>query len=166
MKRRLNYTTFYIIWTLIFTLIPLFISRTEKLSFVDIIIAFILSAIISIPVTNNFFKILNRQALKDEDIKLDLLPEEKLVLKANASLKRNMFFLGGVLFLTNKRILFVGTELFSRNKKLFSLTLNHIVECKLINENRIMINDNLGQKKTLIVDEASIFLSELNNSLQ
>ena len=166
MKRRRSHITFYIVWTLVFTLIPLFASRTEKLSFVDILIAFILSAIISIPVTNNFFKVLNRQALKGENVKLDLLPEEKLVLKASASLKRNMISLGGVLSLTDKRILFVGTEFFSRNKKLFSLTLNQIIGCKLINKNRIMIKDNLGQKNTLIVDKAPDFLSELNNFLQ
>ena len=166
MKRRRSHIIFYIIWTLVFTLIPLFASRTEKLSFVDILIAFILSAIISIPVTNNFFKVLNRQALKGENVKLDLLPEEKLVLKASASLKRNMISLGGVLSLTDKRILFVGTEFFSRNKKLFSLTLNQIIGCKLINKNRIMIKDNLGQKNTLIVDKAPDFLSELNNFLQ
>lgn len=111
-NRPVNRITFYIVWTLVFTVIPIFSSRTEKLSFVDILIAFILSVIISIPVTNNFFKMLDRQALKGENTKLDLSAEEKLVLKASASLKRNMISLGGVLFLTNKHVQFVGTECF------------------------------------------------------
>lgn len=160
-NRPVNRITFYIVWTLVFTVIPIFSSRTEKLSFVDILIAFILSAIISIPVVNSFFKMLDRQALKGENTKLDLSAEEKLVLKASASLKRNMISLGGVLFLTNKHVQFVGTEFFSRNKKLFSLTLNQIAECELVKENRIMIKDNSEQKHTLAVDGASDFLSEL-----
>lgn len=52
-------------------------------------------------------------------------------------------------------------SVFSRNKKLFSLTLNQIAECELVKENRIMIKDNSGQKHTLAVDGASDFLSEL-----
>ncbi len=160
-NRPVNRITFYIAWTLVFTVIAISTSRLEELSFMHILIAYALSAIIGIPIVNSFFKSLNRQSLKGENVKLDLLPEEKLVLKASASLKRNMISLGGVLFLTNKHVQFVGTEFFSRNKKLFSLTLNQIAECELVKENRIMIKDNSGQKHTLFVEEASDFLSEL-----
>lgn len=160
-NRPVSRITFYIAWTLVFTVIAISTSRLEELSFMHILIAYALSAIIGIPIVNSFFKMLDRQAMKGENVKLDLLPEEELILKASASLKRSIILLGGVLFLTDNRILFIGSEFFNRNKKLFSLTLNQIAECELVKENRIMIKDNSGQKHTLAVNGASGFLSEL-----
>lgn len=104
-----KYVLFYLGWTVVFTIIPITVARPEKLTLVLIFVAFIISAILSVPATYYFFKELNRRTAKN-NVRFDLLPEEKLILRTNANLKRNMVLLGGVLFLTDKHILFIGTD--------------------------------------------------------
>lgn len=156
---------FYLSWTIVFTIIPIIVVRQEKLTWGMIILAFILSAILSIPATYFFFKVLNKQTGRRMDISFDLLSEEKLIIKTNANLKRNIVLLDGFLFLTDKRILFLGTEFFDRNKMLMCLSLNIISDYEHINGSQLIIRDNFGKKYILLLNGGSKFLLELSNIL-
>lgn len=161
-----KYVLFYLGWTVVFTIIPIAVSRPEKLTLGLIFVAFIISAILSVPATYYFFKELNRRTAKNNNVRFDLLPEEKLILRTNANLKRNMVLLGGVLFLTDKHILFIGTDFFYRNKKLLFLSLDEVAEYDNIDDKRLIITENSGKKNTLILDGVSGFLSELSKILK
>jgi hypothetical protein len=70
------FVLFYLSWTIVFTIIPTIVVRQEKLTWGMIILAFIFSAVLSIPATYFFFKVLNRQTGRRMDISFDLLSEE------------------------------------------------------------------------------------------
>lgn len=157
---------FYLSWTICFAIIPIVIIRPEKLTLGLIISAVIISAIISIPATSFFFKSLNEKTAKSEDINFDLLPEEKIIFKTNANLKNNFVMLGGILFLTNKQIIFIGAEFFDQNKTLMYLPLNVITVYECINNNQLTIKADSGKKYIFVLKKASEFHSELSNVLK
>jgi hypothetical protein len=72
--------------------------------------------------------------------------------------------LDGFLFLTDKRILFLGTEFFDRNKMLMCLSLSIISDHEYVND-RLIIRDNFGKKYILLLNGDSKFLIELSNIL-
>lgn len=91
-KLHRKYIVLYFIWTIVFTIIPIAIVQPEKLTLRIIFIAFIISAMLSIPAIYYFLKALNRRAVKSGDIHFDLLPDERLILKTNAKLKKALFY--------------------------------------------------------------------------
>lgn len=157
---------FYLSWTICFAIIPIVIVRPEKLTLGLIISAVIISAIISIPATSFFLKTLNEKTDISEDINFDLLPEEKIIFKTNANLKKKIVMLGGILFLTNKHIIFIGAEFFDQNKALMYLPLNVITGYEYVNNNQLTIKADFGKKHIFVLEKASEFHSALSNVLK
>lgn len=89
-KIPLTNVLFYLSWTIVFTIIPLVVVRPEKLTPGIIILAVVISAILSIPATKYFLKALNRKAIENLDIHLDLLPEEKIIQKTDGNMKKGI----------------------------------------------------------------------------
>lgn len=137
-----KYVFFYLIWTFSFTAVYVIVSKPEKLTWSIIIIAVVISAILSIPAMRYFFKLLKKQEEKNGKIDIIFLPEETLALKMNASLKSKIINQGGVLFLTNKRILFIGGEFFNKNKTLLNLDLNNAVNMEREGLHKVRIRNN------------------------
>lgn len=148
-----------------FTIIPMAVIQPEKITLGIIFFSLIISAILSIPVTYYFYKVLNRKIVKSDDIPFDLLTDEKIILKNNASMKKGILMLGGSLYLTDKRILFIGTEFFDRNKKLMNIHLTRISEHTTYN-NQLKIKDDSSGKFLILANVTSEFHSKLSNALK
>lgn len=154
---------FYLIWTILFTIIPIMVNRPENLIWEMLLVAIISSAILSVPATYFFFRILNKQIHNRETASFDYLFDEEIIMKINANLKRDGILLDGILFLTEKRILFIGTEFFDQNKVLIDLLFNMIVKYEYIDNSRLIIRDNLGKKHVLVLNSGSGFLEKLSD---
>ncbi len=161
----IKYILFYLSWTIAFAIIPLMVVRLERVTPGIIILAIVISAILSIPATYSFLKVLNKKNVENNDINLDLFPDEKIILKNNASMKKGILMFGGTLYLTDKRILFIGTEFFDRNKKLMNIHLNRISEHTTYN-NQLKIKDDSSKKFLILANVTSEFHSKLSNALK
>jgi hypothetical protein len=159
-----RHVLFYLSWAIAFAIIPIVVARPEKLTFGMIFFAVIISALVSIPATSFFFKSVKRKTRKSEDIHFDLLPEEKVIQKANANLRKGVILLGGVLLLTDKHILFIGSEFFNKNKRLIYLPLNSITEVEHDDKN-LMIKEDSGKKHTFLLDRSYEFHAKIRNAL-
>ncbi len=165
-KVSFKFILFYLSWTIMFTIIPMAVIQPEKITLGIIFFSLIISAILSIPVTYYFYKVLNRKIVKSDDIPFGLLTDEKIILKANASTKKGILMLGGSLYLTNKRILLIGTEFFDRNKKLINLPLHSIESHELDDNYQLQIREASGRYYIIILEDAFNFVSELSKVLQ
>ncbi len=168
MKNRLSTQNilFYLSWTIMYTIILLVVVRSEVLTVGKILVAFIISAILGVPSTNSFLKSLNRSAIDIDDLNLGLLPGEKIISKANATLKKGVIRLGGILYLTDRHILFIGTEFFDRNKKILCVPLSLIVDRKLDDNYQLRIRVESGKECIFALVGAFNFLSALNSALK
>ncbi len=159
-----RHVLFYLSWTLGFAIIAIMVVRPEKVTLSMILLATIISALVSIPATSFFFKSVKRKTRKNEDIHFDLLPEEKVIQKANANLRKRVILLGGVLLLTNKHIQFIGSEFFNKNKRLIYLPLNSITEVEHDDKN-LTIKEDSGKKHTFLLDRSYEFHTKIRNVL-
>ncbi|WP_185140280.1 hypothetical protein [Proteiniphilum sp. X52] len=72
----------------------------------------------------------------------------------------------GILYLTDKHILFIGTEFFDRNKKLICLPLHSIAGHELDDNYQLKIREDSGKEYIIALEGAFEFLSKLNNVLE
>lgn len=150
----------YLIWVITFTAISILVIQPEKITIGMILISFFISAVLSVFAMRYFFKASDMQMKNNEELNIDFLPKETLTIKANAYLKKIIMF-SGVLFLTDKRLLFIGGEFFDKNKIFFNLPLDAIKESKLLKNNRLKIKDSFGKIYIISVREASDFYKRL-----
>ncbi len=165
-KQSKKYVLFYLNWTIMFTIIIILNVQSEMLTLRMIFVAIIISATLSIPAIYYFFKTFSKETVKSDYIHLDLLPEEKLISKTNASLKKGVIRLEGILYLTDKHILFIGTEFFDRNKKLICLPLHLISGHELDDNYQLKIREDSGKEYIIALEGAFRFFSKLNNALE
>lgn len=167
MSKLTNYSSkkallFYLCWTIAFAIIHLLVVQPEKLTIEIIALSFIISSVLSAFLLPLFFKSFNTQSTASEEIEFHLSDKEKLILRTNANLKKQILLLGGCLILTDKSVIFIGTEFFNKNKQLIKLPLRCIKESKCVN-NRLFIMDNSCNGYLFLFKQALEFHNKLNN---
>jgi hypothetical protein len=124
----------------------------------SIILAFVFAALVGIWYISTMNRILNRILKNYDKVELDLLPDEKILHRSNASLKR-LIMLGGILFLTSRRICFIYAE-FKRSKLILELDMENISEIILKNTKKILLKTHDGKIHTVIVEDNKKFYDE------
>jgi hypothetical protein len=109
--------------------------------------------------------IINNRYVVDADF-IKYLPEEKLLMQSNANHFKGIEAVGGMLFITNLRVIYKSHKVNFQNH-LFEVNIADIVsyeKCKTFGviENGILLSLTNGTKERFVVDNNHLIISKLN----
>lgn len=109
--------------------------------------------------------------LKNEEIGIELPPEETIITQRRASYRKSWIrYVGGTLIITNEKIYFRPDKA-NTNRKILELTLDSIHVLRKANTfgvipNRILVGDSQGNQHVFVVGKRNKVIEALENQLK